>query len=243
MAYIEAQDVLNVLTGIDTSGISDVETLLDSVLIPSAQAEVDRFIGYTIQEKTQTKYFDGNDQVILPLKMRPIQSVSSVVTYYVPYSSVYQTISASEIAKINTVDKYGNTITTESTPGESTKLVVNCALGELQVPEADQTLRLYFGTPGFIRGRNNVKVTFTSGYPTANMPQQIKDAAAYISAMLLLVMVGNTEAKGAVSIKIGQVTKQYGSAFGKTAVAYAGTLDKFEVMTIALLTPFKSITV
>ena len=243
MNYIEAQDVLDVLSGIDTSSIDNIETLLDNVLIPTAQAEVNRFIGYNIQQQSQTRFFDGNDQIVLPLKLRPIQSVSEVITYYVPYNSIYQTISASDIAKINTIDRYGNTITTESLPGVSTKLIVDCARGTLQIPEADQTLRLYFGTPGFIRGKNNIKVTFVSGYSTSNMPQQIKDAAAYTAAMLLLISIGNIESKGTVSRKIGQVTKQYGSAFGKTAVAYAGTLDKFELTVIGFLTPFKSITV
>lgn len=240
MPYIDLQTVLDKLVGIDTSKISNLNEKISSVFIPSAQAAVNAYLGYNIDTQTQTKYYDGNGLMELPLGVAPIQDVSECIIYSIPYSSVLVTFSS--IAKKNVVDCFGNVITTNSAPGGSTDLVVDCALGILEIPETTDTVLSEFVPmwPAFVNGRANVKVTLTSGYPTASMPQQVKDAGAYFATILVLYSLGANASKGATSIKIGQVQKDFGSR-GERAFAYSGLITEYDNLIQLLLASQKGL--
>ena len=240
--YIEVQDVLDKLDGVDLSGYPDINTLIETVLIPAAQLSVNSFLCKNITENTRTTYFDGNGLNILSLGISPIQDVSACVIYSVPYTSTYLTFN--HIAKVNVEDEFGNTITTETLPGSTTDLVVDCSQGIMRIPEGASTTSLgYLAITTFITGNKNIKVTFTSGYSNANMPDAIKNAAAYTAAVLVLLNIGSDISKGVSSIRIGQVQKQFGYGTSSTLVPYAGLITNFENMTVLLLTPFKDIRV
>lgn len=240
--YIEVQNVLDKLDGIDLSGYSNISSLIETVLIPSAQLSVNTFLCKNITEITQTKYFDGNGLNILPLGINPIQTISECTIYSVPYTSTYLTFN--NIAKVNVLDEFGNTITSESLPGSTTDLELDCAQGIMRIPEGATTTSLgYLAITTFITGNRNIKVTYTSGYSNANMPYAIKEATTYFAAILTLLTIGSGISKGVSSIRIGQVQKQFGFGTSSTLVPYAGMIKNFENMAILLLTPFKDIRV
>lgn len=240
--YIGVQDVLDKLDEVDLTSFTNIKPLIESVLIPTAQIAVNTYLGKNVTPVTRTKYFDGNGLNILSLGVTPVQNISECVIYSVPYTSTYLTFA--NIAKVNVLDEFGNEITTEVIPGAVTQLVLDCGQGIMRIPEGATTTSLgYLAISTFLRGNRNIQVTFTSGYTNDNMPQAIKDAAAYAAATLVLLSIGTDISKGVSSIKIGQVTKQFGYGTGKTLVPYAGLIKTYDDMMQLLLTPFKDIRV
>jgi hypothetical protein len=241
--YITVQDVLDKLEGIDLSAFPDINTSIENVYIPSAQVAVNDYLSKNITEVTRTKYFDGKGLTIMSLGVTPIQNISECVIYSVPYTSTY--LNFANIAKVNVLDEFGNIITTEVLPGSVTQLVLDCGQGIMRIPEGATTTSLgYLAIQTFILGNRNIKVTFTSGYSNANMPKSIKDAAAYMAAIYVLLAIGNDVSNGVSIIKIGQVTKTFGYAAGQeTIVPYAGVMKNYENLIMLLLNPFKDIRV
>lgn len=231
--YIEVQDVLNKLVGVDTSKIADLSTKIDSIFIPAAQAQVATFLGYNPLEQEQERYYNGNGQQYLPLGICPVQSIRSCTIYTVPYTNVW--INFQNISKKNIYDQFGNAITTPSDPNNHTDLVLDCQQGIIEIPETtDQVLSEFMPQfPCFLEGLANIKIVFTSGYSIAAMPQQIKDATAYFAAILALGSLGDNASKGLASISIGQMSRSFGNR------VFQARIQEYNELTVILLNPFK----
>lgn len=235
MLYITVEDVLNKLGGVDTSKISDLEDRIQSVYIPSAQAQVISSLGYNPVEQTQTRFYDGNGRQYLPLMSTPVQSISSCIIYTIPYTSIW--VQFRNIAKKNVVDCYGNIITTSTAPGISTDLVLDCVQGIIEIPETtDQVLSEFMPQfPCFLKGLSNIEVTFTSGYSVLTLPQQIKDATSYFAAIFVLSALGDKSSKGITSISIGQMSRSFGDR------VFRGRINECNTLCEVLLEPFRNI--
>lgn len=242
--YITVAEVLAKLDGVDLSAFPDINTLIETVYIPTAQVMVNSYVNKNLSEITKTEFFDGNGLTFLSLGVNPVQSVSECVIYSVPYTSEY--LRFNSIAKTNVLDGFGNVITTEELPVSVTDLVLDCAKGFLTIPEGASLTSLgTLAETAFVCGNRNIKVTFTSGYSVDNIPQGIKDAAAYTAAILVLLSVGTDLSSGVSKIKIGQVTKEFGfgTSGSGTTIPYGGVISNYEKLTMLLLEPYVTIRV
>lgn len=243
MAWITADDVKNVLKGILLTDIPGINTQLENVTIPMAQSECEQYIGHKISSTTETRYYHGTGRETLVLDRRPIQLVSACEIYTIPYTSKW--LQFNHISNINTVDQFGDRIVADSDPGQATDMIVDCAAGILQIPLTALTYALIgvpMNYPQFIPGTNNVKVTFTYGYPEATMPQRIKNACAYLAAIYILIERGSRDGQGVASIRIGEMSKQYFAGTDwKSSMPYAGMAQKYFENVKVLLSPYRII--
>ena len=244
--YIVANDVMNLLRGIDylTIDLPTVMADLTNIFIPMAQEEVNSYLGYSILETTATKYYNGSNVQELVLRVRPVQNITECTVYSVPYQSVWLTFAPTAIAKINTVDRRGNIITTENIPIQQTQLVLDCEKGILQIPITSATYAMIgvpINYPQFLAGINNVKVSMTYGYSASNMPDEVKRACAFMSAIYVIFAKGNVAGQGAINIHIGQTTKVYAQGADKHKLPYSGLLANYEEYAQKLLNPYRQI--
>jgi hypothetical protein len=242
MAWITSDDVKNLLKGVLLVDIADINQQLENVLIPVAQSECEQYIGHKITTMTETRFYHGTGRETLVLDRRPIQRANSVEIYAIPYTSKW--LRFQHINMINTVDQFGDRIAPDNpNPDQNTDMIVDCAVGILQIPLTALTYALIgipLNFPQFIPGTNNVKVNFTYGYDEAALPLRIKNACAYMAAIYVIMERGAIDGQGVRDIRIGEMSKAYfQGASWKTSMPYSGMVQKYHENVQMLLAPYK----
>lgn len=209
--YCTLGDVKNELLGIDLTKLPGIDARIIA-LIPIMEHRVDYKTQRTFKEHTTTAYLDGNGMPKLLLPFIPIKIVSECKLRVTPNIDWH---TFKKIAIINTLDFAGNSIVaqTPDTDVRDSDLVVDSITGEMSIPERviiTDAATFPFWNHTFIKGRNNVKVTWTFGYSSTTRPPDIRYLTAKVTALQVLQNVGEQLGKGAMSLSVDGYSKSYG---------------------------------
>ena len=200
--YCTLGDVLVELYGIsfEEPELSNYETYIINK-IPTAHREVNRRTGRDYTRQTRVDFLDGTERHEIALPYFPVVAVSECIIFLYPSSQWYQFQS---IFHENVRGTPGINLRTQDTNAAYTgaDLIVNCAAGTLTIPDSilyTASMSFPYWDRTFVRGRRNVRVTATYGYPADAMAPNIVELCAKIAAVEAVQWKGNAVGGGAQS--------------------------------------------
>jgi len=210
-AYCTVNDVLQELSGIDYSVISDYVNILNTRILQT-EYRVNNRVGKTFKRTTTAEYLDGTGQTVLTLPNTPVYELSSLA---IRASIDTDWWTPTNIAYINCVDHRGISVRTQSTDAvvKESDLLVDCVNGTLTIPPTTtyKESNFYpFWDYTFINGNANIKVAYTYGYDADGIPLDIRMLCAKMVARDFLQLYGDLLSGGSSSISLDGVGRGFG---------------------------------
>jgi len=220
--YCTLADVIDELYGVDFGELSEYSTRIVND-IPRSHEEVNRRLGRDFMRQTRVDFVDGSTKHALRVPYRPVISVSDCSIFLYPSSAWY---TFQNIFHHNVRGTLGKTLRTQNSNAEysACDLMVDCAAGILEIPDSilyTASMSFPYWDRTFEKGRRNVRITYSCGYATTDIPQQITEMCSKLTAIRALQWKGNIIAGGAQGISGGPANANFGS------IPYAGLIQMF----------------
>jgi len=217
--YCTLGDVQGIMKQVDLTGPVDVDTYMTDYIY-QAEEDVDEAIERTLKQVTETIYLDGTGQDYIMLPRCPIIGVADCV---IRVDNSQNWLTFNNIVYINCTDVDGVVIRAASTDTEvkASDLYVDCSISLLRIPQSDLVVATGAWPMmqySFIEGRNNIKITYTSGYTSGNFPRRIRRLASLFVVKEFLLRKGDRDSGGQVSMGVDGMSRNYG------ALPYEGRL-------------------
>jgi len=214
--YCNAGDVDLELAGVYYKDLANMDNYI-AEMITDADEEVDRRCNRNFREILDTEYIDGNNSPCVYARRVPIKSVTLCELLLTPSTKWY---TFTHIALINTHLNISKQIATPATDLQyaACDLIVDCIEGRLTIPERVQYVgqsSFPFWNYTFVEGKNNIRLTYTSGFNATDRPREIRRLAAKIVAVGVLKAKGDLISGGSTNISLDGVGHSYqGVPFG-----------------------------
>lgn len=229
--YCSWDDVKACLLGLDVADIpTTLQSRIENTYIPAIKHEIDTYCRQNFDLTTIEQKFDGTgtDKIVLP--RRPVKEITLCTLTVIPSISWY---TFRRWRNINVVDSQGMTIATQGGPepinntvmppyagGDYTfdstittaDLFVDCVNGMLIIPPRILYLEMQaipFWNYTWLKGNDNVWVTYTYGYDSSNYPKDLKLAAAKLVACQVLLLKGIGISAGTNSMTVDGVARNF----------------------------------
>lgn len=215
-SYCSANDVLKELSGVDCTIIPGYLDVIISY-IQFMKSRIHARTGRTFETTRITEYQDGNGARQIALNRLPIQTIHSLVIFITTSTKWWE---PTRIAYINCTDTQGNVIRTASTPSEYqyADIVVDCINGTVVIPDKviyAENMAWPFYNYTFYEGLRNVKIDYTYGFTTTNIPDEIRLLNAKMAAVQFLQINGDQLSGGAIGLSTDGFGRSYaGGPFG-----------------------------
>ncbi len=254
--YCSWDDIKACLAGLDIGDMaSTLQSRVENFYIPALKNEIDTYCRQNLDKKTITQFIDGSgtDKIVKEIR-RPINKLTNCILRVIPSISWYQ---FRRWRHINVIDSQGYTIATQGGPEpinstvtppygptdytwettiEKADLFVDCASGILTIPPRILYLEMQaipFWNYTFLRGNNNIEITYDYGYETNNFPLDLRMAAAKLVACQILLLKGISVGAGANSISMDGVSRNFGGT------PYGAIIEDFRRQAYATLDHFR----
>ena len=221
--YCTVGQVRRLLVGVnELDKLSDIDTIITDHIYRVTE-EINLLTGKIWKPSSETIYVDGHGGHTLVLPNRPVRAITSC---NIRVTSDYDWYEFQIPAYINVVDGHGVTIRAASTDivVQSADLLVDCSLGTLVIP-ARTTGPFLSSYPiwdySWTRGKHNIVVNYDYGYTAATRPRLVRELAATMVSIDVLLQVGQLLGQGGQSFSVG------GVSWGE--FPYAGRINQLRV--------------
>jgi len=254
--YCSWDDIKACLLGLD---IGDMPTTLQDRMtqfyIPTLKMEIDNYCHQNFNRTRITEFYDGTGSDKLVLNRRPIASFTNCILKVIPSISWYTFM---RWRQINITDSQNVTVATQGGPEPhagkyppysptdydwesdivKADLFIDCVNGIITIPPRILYLEMNaipFWNYTWLRGNNNIEVTYDYGYEAANFPNDLRFAAAKLAACQLLLIKGIGISAGANSMNIDDVSRNFGGT------PYQALIEDMRKQAFAILDKFRRI--
>lgn len=228
--YCTNADVRRELAGVYLDDIDNIDTIIADEILDQQEA-IDRTCNDSFSSITETVWVNGSSMSSLMLPHTPIISISSCVLRVSP-SVLWYTFQ--HIGYINVRRSDGIEVRAASSVAEieAADLIVECVTGKMVIP-ARVLFQLEIAYPfwnyTFVKGENNIQVTYTHGFSATTRPREIRKLCALRVAKGILLIKGDKIGGGMQ----GQSADGYSKSYGD--IPYSGRLrdidEEIRVMT------------
>jgi hypothetical protein len=222
-AYCNISDVIEEVKGIDFETLPHWQEWFAKRIIYNV-TRVNNKVGRTFNAVTTANYFDGTGTPELNLPYIPILSIDKMVIRITPMIDWW---TAQRIRYINCVDHRGVLVRTPDSDADikNADLLVDCVEGKMRIPERILYLDNQaspFWNYTFLRGVKNIYVSWTYGYTSATIPDDIRLFCAKLTAIDVLRAVGNQLSGGSVNVIANGFSRSY------AGVPFAGQINMLQ---------------